>query len=40
MVPGETRLMLPHDRARFDAFKPPKDPQYALLGSIDSLFLL
>jgi hypothetical protein len=37
---GETRLLLPQDRAKFEAFKPQKDPSYALLGSIDSLFLL
>jgi hypothetical protein len=35
---GDTRLLAPHDRAKFDAFHPPKDPNYHLLGSIDSLF--
>jgi len=37
---GETRLLLPHDRARFEAFQSSKEPRYSLLGSIDSLFLL
>lgn len=36
----DQRLFLPGDRAKFDAFKPAKDPSYSLLGSIDSLFLL
>jgi hypothetical protein len=40
IAPGDTRLLLPHHRAGFDAFKPPKDARYSLLGSIDSLFLL
>jgi hypothetical protein len=40
IAPGQTRLLLPHERASFDAFKPAKDPCYSLLGSIDSLFLL
>jgi hypothetical protein len=40
IAPGDTRLLLPHHRAEFDAFKPPKEPRYSLLGSIDSLFLL
>lgn len=39
VAPGVTRLLLPHDRAGFEAFKAPKEPQYSLLGSIDSLFL-
>jgi hypothetical protein len=37
---GDTRLFLPGDRSKFEAFKPPKEPRYSLLGSIDSLFLL
>jgi len=37
---GNQRFFLPADRERFDAFKPPKEPRYSLLGSIDSLFLL
>jgi hypothetical protein len=40
IAPGDTRLLAPHDRAKFDAFQPPKHPSYHLLGSIDSLFLL
>ncbi len=37
---GDQRFFLPGDRAKFDTFKPPKDPRYSLLGSIDSLLLL
>lgn len=40
VAPGDLRSFLPGDRARFDAFKPPKDPCYSLLGSIDSMFIL
>jgi Winged helix DNA-binding domain len=40
IAPGDTRLLLPEQRAEFDAFKPPKEPHYSLLGSIDSLFLM
>ena len=40
LASDDQRLFLPGDRAKFEAFRPPKDPQYALLGSIDSLFLL
>jgi len=39
IAPGDTRLLLPQHRVEFDAFKPPKEPRYSLLGSIDSLFL-
>jgi hypothetical protein len=38
--PGDHHLLLPGDRATFDSFKPPQEPRYSLLGSIDSLFLL
>jgi hypothetical protein len=37
---GDQRLFLPGDRSEFEAFKPPKEPRYSLLGSIDSLFML
>ncbi len=37
---GDQRFFLPGDRSKFDAFKPPKEPRYSLLGSIDSLFQL
>ena len=37
---GADRLILPEDLDSLKSFKPPKDPQYALVGSIDSLFLL
>jgi DNA glycosylase AlkZ-like len=40
IAPGDQRFFLPGDRAKFDAFKPPKDPRYSLLGSIDSLLVL
>jgi Winged helix DNA-binding domain len=40
MASGDQRFFLPDDRAKFDAFKPPKEPRYSLLGSIDSLFVL
>lgn len=39
VAPGDIRHFLPQDRADFDTFRPPKEPKYALLGSIDSLFL-
>jgi hypothetical protein len=35
---GDQRLFLRGDRAKFDAFQPPKEPRYSLLGSIDPLF--
>jgi hypothetical protein len=38
ITPGEQLLFLPGDRSRFDPFKPPKEPHYSLLGSIDSMF--
>jgi hypothetical protein len=37
---GRQQLILPEDRAAFEKFRPPKEPRYSLLGSIDSLFLL
>ena len=37
---GDESLMLPADRAKFESFKPPKDPQYILTSGIDSLMLL
>lgn len=40
IAPGDGRLLLPADRARFEAFNPPKEPQYSLIGSIDSIALL
>jgi Winged helix DNA-binding domain len=39
IAPGDQRFFLPGDRAKFESFKPPKEPRYSLLGSIDSLFL-
>ncbi len=37
---GDQRFFLPGSRANFEAFQPPKEPSYALLGSIDTLFEL
>jgi hypothetical protein len=37
---GDPRLMFASDRQELQSFQPPKQPQYALVGSIDSLFLL
>jgi hypothetical protein len=37
---GSDRLMPPGDRAKLDAFKPPKDSQYALVSGLDSIALL
>ena len=41
LVPVEGEfLMLPEDRAEFERFKAPKSPQYSLVSSLDSIFLL
>jgi winged helix DNA-binding protein len=40
LVPGDDRLLLPGDRAELEAFNPPKDPHYVLVGGIDSAILL
>ncbi len=37
---GDDRLMLPEHRAEFSSFKVPKEPQYALVSSLDGLLLL
>lgn len=37
-MPSDQLFFLPGDRSDFDAFKPPKEPRYSLLGSIDSMF--
>ncbi len=37
---GATRLLLPDERAAFDAFTLPKAASYALVGSLDSMALL
>ena len=34
------RMMLSQDRAEFEKFKAPKSPQYSLVSSLDSIFLL
>ncbi|MBZ5725847.1 MAG: winged helix DNA-binding domain-containing protein [Acidobacteriia bacterium] len=41
LVPIEgDRLMLPKDREKFEAFQVPRQPQYALVSSIDGISLL
>ncbi len=40
LASGDDRLLLPGDRAKFEAFKLPKDPHYSLIAGIDSLLLL
>jgi hypothetical protein len=37
---GDGRMLLPADRETFEAFRVPKEPQYALVSNLDSLFLL
>jgi hypothetical protein len=37
---GSDRLLFPADRELFAKFKPPKTPVYALVSSMDSIFLL
>ncbi len=37
---GSERLMFAEDRAAFESFRTPKDPQYALVSSIDGIALL
>ncbi|HEV2689365.1 MAG TPA: crosslink repair DNA glycosylase YcaQ family protein [Bryobacteraceae bacterium] len=39
LAAGDDRLMLPGDRAKLEAFKAPKDPQYVLVSSLDGLAL-
>jgi hypothetical protein len=39
MEPASDRMMLPEDRAKFSAFKPPKDAQYKLVSLLDPLCL-
>jgi len=39
-VPGDDRLMLPADRAAWEAFKPPKEAQYVLVSGLDGISLL
>jgi hypothetical protein len=40
LAAGDDRFMLPDDRAKLEAFKPPKDPHYTLTSAIDSMLLL
>ena len=37
---GDDRLMLPGDRARFEAFQIPSGPEFALVSSLDGISLL
>jgi len=40
LAKGEERLLLPADRVAWEGFRVPKEPQYALVSSLDGLFLL
>ena len=40
LAKDDERLMAPADRAAFEAFHPPKDPAYTLVGNLDSMLLL
>ncbi len=40
LAKDDDRLILPGDRVKLEAFKPPKDPEYSLVGPIDSILLL
>jgi hypothetical protein len=40
LAAGDDRLMLAGDRAKLEAFRPPKDPPYTLVSGLDSLVLL
>jgi len=39
IAPGSDLMLLPEDRSKFEAFKPPKDPSYALVSPIDTMVL-
>ena len=40
LAKGDDRLLLPGDREAWESFRVPKDPQYALVSSLDGLVLL
>jgi hypothetical protein len=40
LATGDDRMLLPADRQAFEAFRPTKEPQYALASNLDSFFLL
>lgn len=40
LAEDDVRMMLPEDKAAFDAFKVPKEAQYSLVSCIDSILLL
>jgi hypothetical protein len=40
LAKDDDRMLLPGDLAKLEAFKPPKDPQYSLVGPVDSILLL
>jgi hypothetical protein len=40
LAKGEERLLLPADREAWESFRVPKEPQYALVSSLDGLALL
>ncbi len=40
LQPGDDRLMLPDERAAFDAFRPPSGSRYVLVSSLDGIIQL
>jgi winged helix DNA-binding protein len=40
LAKGDERLLLPDDREAWESFRVPKEPQYALVSSLDGLTLL
>ncbi|MBZ5592536.1 MAG: winged helix DNA-binding domain-containing protein [Acidobacteriia bacterium] len=40
LAKGDERLLMPDDRDAWEDFRIPKEPQYALVSSLDGLFLL
>ncbi|MEP7273417.1 MAG: crosslink repair DNA glycosylase YcaQ family protein [Acidobacteriota bacterium] len=38
--PGSDRLIFPEDKQKFEEFRSPKEAQYSLVSSVDSIFLL
>jgi hypothetical protein len=40
VAPGDERLLLDDDRAAWEAFSEPPEPQYALVSSLDAIVLL
>ena len=40
LEPGDERMLFAEDREMWNAFRAPKDPQYALVSCVDAMFLL